>query len=133
MKMLSSDPRRTSYADVVAQPGPRHAVTFVPSVAILALDADAQAAWTSQLAKDQTPLIDELALEFDDGFRLLPTFVERGWLNDAALPILTQLDEQLAAMSGEHNADLWQIEALTSRAEWNRVRVLAKAALTLLV
>jgi hypothetical protein len=98
----------------------------------LALDADAQAAWASQLAEDRIPLIDEIALEFDDGFRLLSTFVERGWLDDAALPILTQLDEQLVAMSGDHNADLWRTEALTSRAEWARVRVLARAALTLL-
>jgi hypothetical protein len=93
---------------------------------------EAQVEWASQLTEGNVPLIDELALEFDDGFRHLPIFVERGWLNDAALPTLAQLDEQLDAMSGQHNAHLWHAEALKDRAEWKRVRALARAALTLL-
>ncbi|MBF9132064.1 hypothetical protein I0C86_24320 [Plantactinospora sp. S1510] len=115
------------------EPSPRFAAAFVRSVAVLALEADAQVAWTSQLAKHHVPLIDELALEFDEGIRLLPIFVERGWLNDEARPVLAQLDEQLDAMSGQHNAHLWHAEALVSRAEWDRVRTLARIALTRLV
>jgi hypothetical protein len=120
------------YAGLVEEPSPRSVVAFVRSVAVLALDADAQVAWASQLMKNHVPLIDELAMEFDDGFRLVPSFIERGWLNEAALPVLTQLDERLEVMSGQHNADLWHAEALSSRAEWERVRGLARAALTLL-
>jgi hypothetical protein len=116
----------------VEQPGPRFVAAFVRSVAVLALEGDAQVAWASDL-KTHVALIDELALEFDDGFRLAPTFIERGWLNEAALPVLTQLDKQLNAMSGRHNAELWHAEALTTRAEWDRVRALARLALTLMV
>lgn len=90
-------------------------------------------AWASQLLDRHVSLIDELALEFDDGFRLAPIFMERGWLNEASLPVLTQIDEQLDAMSGQHNAHLWDAEALISRTEWDRVRTLARSALTLMV
>ncbi|GGN65852.1 hypothetical protein GCM10010112_27660 [Actinoplanes lobatus] len=111
-------------------PAPRFAVAFVRSVAVLALEADAQTAWLQRLGT--APSADELACEFDDGFRLAPTFIERGWLSGTAIPALTQLDDQLSAMSGNPNADLWHIDALPHRAEWNRVRTLARAALILL-
>ncbi|GGN99770.1 hypothetical protein GCM10010112_93870 [Actinoplanes lobatus] len=111
------------------QPGPIFVAAFVRSVAVLALEADAQVAW---LGVKGLPLVDELALEFDDGFRLVPTFIERGWLNDTALPVLAEIDEHLSSMSGEHNAGLWHVEALTRRTEWDQVRALARTALTLL-
>ena len=86
------------------EPGPKFLVAFVRSVAVLALEADAQVVWLEE--KSVAPSADELALEFDDGFQLVPTFIERGWLNEMALPALAQLDEQLDAMSGEHYAGL---------------------------
>jgi hypothetical protein len=102
----------------VEEADPRTALQFVRSVAVLALDAAGQEAW--------------LEIEFDEGFALLPSFVARGWLDEAALPALTRLDEHLDAMSGDHNRHLWQVEALTSRAEWAQARDLARAALILL-
>jgi len=42
--------------------------------------------------------------------------------DSAALPALAQLEEQLGAMSGQHNAHLWHAGALTSRAEWGSRR-----------
>src|SRR4051812_16716340 len=99
---------------------------------MLAMDADTQVAWAGQLMTNNGPLIDELALEFDDYYRLVPAFVERGWLKQAALPVLAQLDEQLDVMSGQHNSHLWNAEALASRPEWYHVRALAKSALNLL-
>jgi hypothetical protein len=131
-KPESRHDRRWPYAEVVEQPEPRFVAAFVRSVAVLALDGEGQVAWASHL-ESHVALIDELALEFDDGFRLASRFIERGWLNEAALPVLAQLDEQLNAMSGRHNAELWHVDALTSRAEWGRVRVLARMALTLMV
>ena len=110
------------------QPGPKFVAAFVRSVAVLALEADAQIAW---LGAKGFPL-DELALEFDDGFRMMPTFIERDWLNETALRVLAEIDEHLGSMSGEHNADLWQVEALARRTEWDEVRTLARTALTLL-
>jgi hypothetical protein len=113
----------------VEQPSPKFVAAFVRSVAVLALEAGAQVTWLNERG---LPLVDELALEFDDGFRLVPTFIERGWLNDAALPALIEIDEQLSSMSGERNADLWHVEALASRTEWDRVRASARTALALL-
>jgi hypothetical protein len=102
----------------------------VRSVAVLALPAEAQLAWAGQLLDQDVLLIDELALEFDDGLRLVPTFIERDWISASALPVLIELDNQLNAMSGEQNASLWKPDAVTSRPEWHRVRALARAALT---
>lgn len=110
---------------------PRLLVGFVRSVAVLGLPADAQVSWLQRLFADATPVVDELALEFDDGFRLVSTFIELGWLDAAALPALEQLDARLDAMSGERNAGLWQVDAL-AREEWDRVRRLAREALSLL-
>lgn len=106
-------------------------VAFVRSVAVLALPPDAQVAWLHELFTDTSPSVDELALGFDDGFQLAPAFIELGWLNAAALPALEQLDAQLEAISGEHNAELWQGDGLV-REDWDRVRGLARRALSLL-
>ncbi|MFI5491911.1 hypothetical protein [Actinoplanes sp. NPDC051859] len=106
-------------------PDPGSVVSFVQSVAVLALPAEAQVAW---LTASRSPYADELALQFDDGFRLLPVFVERGWLRDTAVPALARLDEHLDAMSCQAHADLWTVEAL-NRVEWERTRSLALSAL----
>jgi hypothetical protein len=119
-----------SYASHVEPPTPRSLVAFVRSVAVLALPAEAQLVWAGQLLDQDVPLIDELALEFDYGLGLVPTFVEREWISASALPLLTELDHQLNDMSGEQNARLWEPDAVTSRPEWHRVRALARAALT---
>jgi hypothetical protein len=113
----------------VEQLAPKFVAAFVRSVAVLALEADAQSIWLGQKG---LPLVDELALEFDDGFRLVPGFIGLGWLNATALPVLAEIDQRLSSMSGEHNAGLWQVEALAERTEWDQVRALARTALTLL-
>ena len=63
---------------------PRLLVAFVRSVAVLGLPVDVQVSWLHRRFADATPVVDELALEFDDGFRLVPTFVELGWLSGPA-------------------------------------------------
>ncbi|WP_212818661.1 hypothetical protein [Polymorphospora rubra] len=112
-------------------PSPRHLTAFVRSIAILALQAETQLAWLSRF-DGRSPTVDELALEFDDGFGLVPTFIERGWLSNAAVSVLTQLSSQLDSMSGDHNAHLWCADALSGRLEWDRIRASARAALMLL-
>ncbi|MDR7328113.1 MULTISPECIES: hypothetical protein [Catenuloplanes] len=84
------------------------------SVAVLALEADAQTAWLD--SSGTLPSADEPALEFDDGYRLAPTFVEHGWLDGAAMPALARIDAQLDAMSGPQNSDLWHVTALSGAA-----------------
>jgi hypothetical protein len=117
----------------VEEPGPRSALQFVRSVAVLALDASAQQDWLGRAFGGAVVAVAELELEFDEGFALLPSFVERGWLDEAALPALSRLDEHLDAMSGDHNRHLWQPEALAAAVEWERARELARQALILLV
>jgi hypothetical protein len=117
----------------VEEADPRTALQFVRSVAVLALDAAGQEAWLGRAFNGTVVAVAELEIEFDEGFALLPSFVARGWLDEAALPALTRLDEHLDAMSGDHNRHLWQVEALTSRAEGAQARDLARAALILLV
>jgi hypothetical protein len=116
----------------VDTPTPRYLVAFVRSVAVLALPAQAQQRWASRLADDDVAFVDEVALEFDDGLHLVPTFIELGWINASALPVLTQLDGRLAAMSGVKHAVLWQTAALSSEPDWDTVRTLATDALILM-
>lgn len=74
-------------------------------------------------------LADELAMEFDDGWLLLPQFVEHGWVPAAAAEKLRELDSWLAAMSGPENADLWHVSALARADEWATVRQCATSVL----
>ncbi|MFC4072879.1 hypothetical protein [Actinoplanes subglobosus] len=121
-----------SEADRVEEPGARAALGFVRAVAVLASDAEVQVAWLSRVFADGGAVVDELALEFDQGFRLLPSFVDRGWIDPTAVPALVELDEQLDTMSDDHDRTLWNAEALATRPEWDRARYLARAALILL-
>jgi hypothetical protein len=75
---------------------------------------------------------DELALEHYDNSLLVPQLVELGYVSESAAQALTALDAQLDRMSGEENAALWTDEALHELCEWDKVRLLAKAALRLL-
>jgi hypothetical protein len=121
-----------SEADRVGEPGARAALGFVRAVAVLASDAEVQVAWLSRVFAEGGAVVDELALEFDQGYRSLSTFVARDWIGREAVAALAELDEQLDRMSGDHNRALWTAEALATRLEWDRVRVLARAALILL-
>jgi hypothetical protein len=119
-------------ADQVGEPGARAALGFVRAVAVLASDAEVQVAWLSRVFAEGGAVVDELALEFDQGYRSLSTFVLYTWIDPGAVPALNELDRQLDEMSGDHNRALWTAEALVTRPEWDRVRFLARAALILL-
>ncbi|MCO8271090.1 hypothetical protein M1L60_10845 [Actinoplanes sp. TRM 88003] len=109
------------------EPSPTLLVALMRSIAILAMEAEEQTAYVRNLGTH--PSLDELALEFDDGFPLAPTFVEHGWLNHFAVLALQELNHQLATMSEERKAGLWHADALTTASEWARVRALARAAI----
>ena len=114
-------------------PSPRLLANFVRSLGVLALPAADQVAWLGSLdGLGDPPSTDELALELDDGFRLAPQFVAAGWLPPAVLDPLRQLDEVLAAMSGQDNAELWVPDALVRSPRWSEVRSKAKAILFLI-
>ena len=76
--------------------------------------------------------VDELALELDAVAGTVEGLVAGGMLPAAAAEAVRAVDRQLAAMSGRHQARLWQEEALAEAPEWARVRELAAAALATL-
>jgi hypothetical protein len=75
--------------------------------------------------------IDELALGFGDAILSHVTMQQRNELTDMQVKCLLHLDELLKSMSGSSNAQLWTIQALYSRSEWQAVRVAAAACLVL--
>ena len=101
----------------------------------LAAEPSAQPVFRSDVTRgiDQLPVLDELAREFTYEYeRVRPGSGpdELALLPEAATA-LARLDEQLYAMSGEANAQLWNAAA-HSGPEWIEVRRLAGRALELL-
>jgi len=74
---------------------------------------------------------DELALDFHAVYVLLPQLEAERYLTHGQAQGLRAIDRQLEVMSGHENARLWTDEALQSAPEWEAVRRLAQAALTL--
>jgi hypothetical protein len=69
---------------------------------------------------------DELALEFDEWRRrLFDCAIASNW-PDAATRLIEVIDQQLEAMSGQANEQLWSDQALAASAEWNQVRDLSR-------
>jgi hypothetical protein len=85
-------------------PHPSHLAAFIRAVAVLALPATDQVEWLGTLAPGSPVGCDELALEFDDGWRLLPQFISNGWLNEAVGEAAQQIDQLLSEMSKSANA-----------------------------
>lgn len=108
----------------------RSLAAFLRSVAVLALDAPGQLGWLRSLGLGEPGIVDEIALEFHDGYLLMWAFVGEGWLPEESRPALAELDRALTAMSGPGNADAWDVTALASDARWEHVRQLARDALS---
>jgi hypothetical protein len=103
---------------------------FVRSIAVLALPAEGQRQWLDSLGlPGEVEIADELALEFDDGFLLLPQFVGHGWIAERTAGKLRELDSLLSAMSEPENAAVWDVSVLGSAKEWAEVREKAVGAL----
>jgi hypothetical protein len=114
-------------------PAVRTLVVFMRAIAVLALPAPAQMEWLRSLGLPGEPAVsDEIAQEFDDGYRLLPVFIERGWLPERMLPPLADLNDLLTRMSGAGHSAVWETEALASATEWEQARTIARTALKLL-
>jgi hypothetical protein len=108
---------------------PSRLAAFVRSIAVLALPASGQEAWLETLGPVASWNVSELGLEFDDGFVMLPQWIEAGWVAERASQAIDQLNQALYALSqGEHRT-LWSRSALHEAPEWEGVRRLASAAL----
>ncbi len=105
-------------------------MSFVRSIAVLDFPADDQTRWLDSLGlPGGAGVADELALEFDDGFQLLPQFVEHGWIPTHAAEKMREFDKLLSAMSGPGKPEIWEVSALGTAEAWADVRKKASAIL----
>jgi hypothetical protein len=95
---------------------------------ILTWDAPDQLRYLRELLGSDE-LVDELALQFDDSFQVLPELRLNDLVSKEAEVALKALATQLAELDG---ADSWSAGSLREAPEWQRVRVLAREALALL-
>ena len=93
----------------------------------LALPASGQLAILEAIGDSQA--VDELALDYDDNFRIVNEAEPQNELTQDELSALRSLDQHLDQMSGEANAKNWTAEALRFADCWKKVRELAAIAL----
>ncbi|MEU9713544.1 hypothetical protein AB0E21_33855 [Streptomyces sp. NPDC047967] len=99
---------------------------LIEAVVVVAAPASDQMAWLDKY--DVPP--DEIALGFDDAFRLAGRLADEGRLSREVLPPLQMLDEVFSEMSQVTEVDRWTREALAIDAGWGRARQLAREVLT---
>ncbi len=75
---------------------------------------------------------DELALNYHDCILLMDQITKSGLLNERVATRLTELDSELAEMSGANHASLWTLNALMHDDTWNGIRQQAIEILSLL-
>ncbi|WP_369193259.1 hypothetical protein [Streptomyces djakartensis] len=99
---------------------------LIEAVVVIAAPASDQVAWLEKF--DVPP--DEIALGFDDAFRLAGRLVDEGRLSREALASLQMIDEVFSEMSQVTDVDRWTREVLATDAGWVRARQLAREVLT---
>ncbi|MFB8248833.1 hypothetical protein ACFC5X_27800 [Streptomyces sp. NPDC055952] len=90
----------------------------------LAWDANTQIEYITGLAVGP----DELALQFDDVFRVASGMVTEGYLSEDLGALLTPVDEMLREMTQSAQEE-WSIDAVRHSARWAHLRDLALAVL----
>src|SRR5574341_1587583 len=100
------------------------------TISMLAASADEQIEYLKGYRV--LPGIDELALEFDDVYVMVPQLVEQGLITTEQCEAVDSLSDKLKVMSGMQNAHLWTPDALISSPEWADIRRLASTAKRLL-
>ncbi len=98
-------------------------LNLIEAVEYLALESGAQIAWLEEQGFDA----DELALQFDDVYRVADQLADCRRLPVAVLPVLDSINATFEYMNG--NPELYIDEALENLPEWERIRSLARAAL----
>ncbi|MFI5808750.1 hypothetical protein [Streptomyces sp. NPDC051561] len=99
---------------------------LIEAVVVVAATATVQVAW---LEKYNVPP-DEIALDFDDAFRLAAHLVDEGQLSPVALPHLQMIDDVFSEMAQAAGMDPWTRSALHTEAGWDRARQAARKVLT---
>ncbi|MFG2339887.1 hypothetical protein [Streptomyces yangpuensis] len=98
---------------------------LIEAVAVVAAAATAQVAWLERY--DVPP--DEIALGFDDAFRLAGQLVEEGELSPVVLPRLQMIDEVFSEIDQDSGVDRWTRAAMSTDVGWDRARQLAREVL----
>ena len=81
---------------------------LIEAVVVVAAPASDQVAWLDTY--DVPP--DEIALGFDDAFRLAARLADEGQLSREVLPSLQMIDEVFSEMSQVTDVDRWTRDAL---------------------
>ncbi|MFG1879638.1 hypothetical protein ACGFIV_32875 [Sphaerisporangium sp. NPDC049003] len=108
---------------------PASVLRLAETLVMLAASADEQVAWVDRHQWH----VDELALDFDWANGWVPWSVDErspGLLSPVLHDLLQRIDDRLAEMSGQANADKWTPEGLATDPEWAEVRHLSSQALT---
>jgi len=113
-----SDPGDTRFANRLG--------SLLGAIHALSLDADAQEARLR--CRGTKPCPEELSLPLHDALSRVPTQGSHH-LEANALDEARRLDAHLAGITGANLADLWTLEALHAREEWQQARALAVEAL----
>lgn len=74
-------------------------------------------------------MVDEIALNFDDVFRMLAIPIEQRHIDESVGEALREIDTLFTIMSGQGNSDRWTRSALSSDKGWNQARRLARHVL----
>ncbi|WP_245873313.1 hypothetical protein [Streptomyces phaeoluteigriseus] len=98
---------------------------LMEALTVLAAPASAQTAWL----EEHGVVTDEIALDFDHGFRMAGRLVEEGLLSADALTDLQVIDSIFDEMTCDGSPGRWTSAALTSDAGWNQARALAQKVL----
>ncbi len=102
---------------------------IVESLRLLAADFEIQVSVLPSFVH----IPDEVAMTFgDDAFLLADQVLRAGRITQEQYDKLKEIDEALSQMSGQEHGELWTLDALRSRPEWQKIRLTALAALDLL-
>ncbi|WP_157840069.1 hypothetical protein [Streptomyces megasporus] len=90
----------------------------------LSWNAERQFAYVDDLGVD----VDEIALEFDDLFRIAESMATQGLISTDFFTRLKGIDSQLSTMTRK-GAEVWEREKVKSSKEWETLRKLATETL----
>lgn len=104
---LRALPCRTTYAlRMGSVPPPQLLAAWVRAIGVLAGPAELQEAWLDSLGPVASWNVSELGLEFDDGYLLMPQWIDAGWVPSDSTAAVEALNTMLESMSGQGNGAL---------------------------
>lgn len=112
---------------IESRPHPNIALMFVRSIAILALPPEAQIDWLRSFGLGEPGIVDELALEFDQGWAAIESLRAEGWIPGRAIEPLMKIDAVFNSINDPSGP--WSVDDLAAAPEWRQIRTLATECL----